>query len=550
MFFAFRDVDYFDETATRDLFLHTWSLGVEEQFYLAWPLGLLLWFAFARFRRSTGLTRIALPLLLLLALAFVGSLWLSNVSTTLAFYLMPARMWEFVLGALVFVRQNTNVRMGSHLQGSDAGANALANVRSHHQPVSPHQLLLWVGMGLLLTSAVFINEGMAHPALWALAPAIGTALIIRAGGIASHPSFLSSSGMVWLGDRSYTLYLWHWPVLKLGTALGFATHSASLTAMLVLTLLLADLSYRFIERPLWKTHLQNILPRQVIMVSLLVMGLLIAVWRPVETWLTPPVTVQESSLSSKARNDLPIIYSMGCDGFIHTAELQPCVFKDPAYNKAVILLGDSIGAQWFSAVAKNFPKPEWRLTVLTKSSCAILDEEYVYRGAGGSYKVCFDWREQALRFIEAQHPDVVILGSAASYDFTDEQWREGSARYFARLSQVVGMVYVIVGTPWLSFDGPSCIERMMGEDRKLPTQVCRETLENATQTNVANNLREAARRYSNVVVLDPSMLVCPNNECVAMTNDGQMVFRDTQHLTDSFVRSIAPKLEQMFLPKP
>ncbi|MGD9889486.1 MAG: SGNH hydrolase domain-containing protein [Halothiobacillaceae bacterium] len=336
-------------------------------------------------------------------------------------------------------------------------------------------------------------------------------------------------------------------MLKLGAALGLATHATALGLMLLLTLVLADLSYRFVERPLWKTRLQNVPPRQIILLSVLMMVLVMAVWRPVESWLTPPPTIHNLSPSAKARSDLPVIYSMDCDGFVGTAKLQPCTFNDVAYDKNVVLLGDSIGAQWFSAVAENFPKPEWKLTVLTKSSCAILDEEYVYRGAGGLYKVCFEWREKALRYIESKQPEVVIVGNAASYGFSDEQWREGSSRFFARLSKAAKQVYVIVGTPWLSFDGPSCIERMMEKDGTLPKDACREENTHPAPLNVERHLLDAAARFPNVHVINPAPLVCPDGMCRAMTPEGIAVYRDTQHLTDSFVRSVAPGLGRMML---
>ncbi|MEW6444857.1 MAG: acyltransferase family protein [Pseudomonadota bacterium] len=547
LFFAFRDYDYFDETANRDLFLHTWSLGVEEQFYIIWPLILLLLILPPSLRHGKPSYRLAQPLSLILFFLFIGSLYVSSLSSTLAFYLMPARMYEFALGALVFVTQTTNSQSNTPREEHNAIQKSLAALGIKQTNTQLQNIPLWIGMGLLLTSATLASEDLSHPPLWALAPAIGTALIIRAGSTETQRSFLCAPSMIWIGNRSYSIYLWHWPVLKLSAALGFTTHSAKIALMLAITLILADFSYRYVERPLWKAQLQNTRPHQVILLSVLMMGFVYTLWMNIEPYISPPAIQRTLSKYEKTRLDHPVIYDMGCDTSIRSSDLTPCMFNQKNYEKTVVLLGDSIGAQWFSAVRERFSEPQWRLVVHTKSACAILDETYVYRPAGGKYYACFEWREKALRDIEAMQPEVVVLGSAASYGFFDEQWREGSSRFFSRLSKSSKWVYVIVGTPWLSFDGPSCIERTLENDELLPEHACRQENTDPTPLNVAQNLRDAAARFPNIHVIDPAPLVCPEGICRAMTSTGIGVYRDTQHLTDSFVRSLAPDLGRMML---
>src|SRR5690606_807351 len=120
----------------------------------------------------------------------------------------------------------------------------------------------------------------------------------------------------------------------------------------------------------------------------------------------------------------------------------------------VVLMGDSVGAQWFPAVASAFYPLNWRLLVLTKSSCPMVDEPIFYARIGRNYTECSTWRRNALQQVAALRPDIVILGSVQTTDFTATQWIEGTARVLKVLSTNSGHVYVLRGTPHLPFDGP------------------------------------------------------------------------------------------------
>jgi len=344
--------------------------------------------------------------------------------------------------------------------------------------------------------------------------------------------------MNWIGDRAYSLYLWHWPVLKIAAAMGYTNSVLELAAQLFLIVVLADCTFRCIERPLWKRTSNAREYRLVMLASLLFMLMLVLAWNRLEEKLTPPVDTTALPLSQRMNSDMPEIYSMGCDSFTSSATLEPCIFSDKHHTKTVVLLGDSIGAQWFSAIKTNYPAPEWRLIVLTKSSCAILDETYKRRDQE-FYSVCFKWREAALKYIKKIQPDVIFIGSVATYGFTESQWLEGTDRYLKRLSQDASKVYIIMGTPFLPFDGPGCINRIATQDVHVPNEACQANLPHDTLDKVARALGNAAKRHSNVYFIDPVSLVCPDENCSALTPSGIGVFRDSQHLTDRFVRLIA-----------
>ena len=206
-FFAFAQRDYFQALRDDDLFLHTWSLGVEEQFYLLWP-----WLVLA----LTG-TRIAADSLsdtgkfMLKAMGVIGAVSLiacvlmSSMNSTLAFYMMPARIWQFALGGMVFV--GLHLAVDEHTERAERWA-------------LPAGL---TGLLLVIASAALLGDDISYPGWYALAPSLGAALLIAAGTVArgnAVSTLLGRRPLVWVGDRSYSIYLWHWPILVLANALG------------------------------------------------------------------------------------------------------------------------------------------------------------------------------------------------------------------------------------------------------------------------------------------------------------------------------------------
>ena len=149
----------------------------------------------------------------------------------------------------------------------------------------------------------------------------------------------------------------------------------------------------------------------------------------------------------KAHADVPAIYAMGCDDWYHSDRVHPCSFGPSDAKHTAVLMGDSIGAQWFPAIATVFDRPDWRLLVLTKSSCPMVDETIFYPRIGRDYVECTTWRTHALQQVAAWRPDILILGSVQTYELSQTQWLEGTARLLQAVNHSVGHAYILRGTP-------------------------------------------------------------------------------------------------------
>lgn len=523
--FALGDLDYFAATSESNLYLHTWSLAVEEQFYLLWP-ALVLWLSLRGDRH--GAIRLKSGMLVVLLVSLLACVRLTQTSPLLAFYMMPLRAWQFAAGALVWLMYASCPR---------ATTRAIARAAP---------ALGGLGLTLIATCGLWLDARHAYPGAWAILPTLGTALVILGGsapkGRHGAYSLLALPPLQWLGRISYSWYLWHWPILLLGFILTGSQAPAYRAVFVAVSLILASLSYSLVEAPLrqWKQWLA--FPRIAALASVAGMasiGLMGNHWtQQAELALQSPQLQRYAA----ARIDAPAIYRMGCDDWYRNAHVKICSFGNANADHIAVLIGDSHVAQWFPAVQKALDNSSWRLLVITKSSCPMVDEPLFYARIGREYAECRQWRANAIESIREIKPDLVLFGSATYASFTQQQWTEGTVRVLKPLSSASKRVFLLADTPTLPFNGPDCLMRHAQRPEWLrPFGSCNASAQSEQAANIRSWLQIAIARFPNANLLDMNDQVCPRGLCWAEL-DGQVVYRDNQHLSGHFAESLAPNL--------
>lgn len=465
VFFATAANGYFDPETHANPLLHLWSIGVEEQFYLAWPLVVLL----AR-------RRPALVFGLIAAASFAAAEWLlAHGQDSAAFYQAPMRAWELAAGGLIAVGRI---------------------------PARP-----WVApLGILVVLVACLVPLARFPGTGALLPVVGAGMVIAGAHSGQRNALLASRPLVLIGLVSYSLYLWHWPIMVLGKAMPVWLQVAAALAA-------AAASYRWVEQPLRRRWVGPARPT----VALAAGCIAVMCASAFVAAKTIPAAAPTEDYAETAR--LIPIYKMGCDDWYKSAEVRPCVFGDARALHTAVIMGDSVALQWFPAVRRIFDRPGWRLVVLTKSSCPMVNADWFYDRIGGVYTACSEWRAGALQWVEAARPDVVILGSSNSYGFTEQEWVAGTRHVLRRAAAAAGHVALLRSTPLVAAGGHDSFE------------------------NVYRWQTEAARPIHNAVSIDMNPAVCPGGTC-ALAKDGELRFRDGRHIAATFADSLAPALHE------
>lgn len=527
VYFALSQMDYFSPGTDSNLFLHTWSLGVEEQFYLVWPLLLLLFIG--KRQGISRMSRLRVAMLFVVVAGFGSSWLLTPRHPQIAFYMMPVRAWEFAAGALVWLgfRGKAQGLVGSKVDGGLV------------------QVAGWLGLAMVVVSALVFGSSTPYPGWRAAIPVIGAIAMVWAGshGMDTGVSrLLSLRPMQQLGRVSYAWYLWHWPALLLGYAIAGSQGTWVRVAAVAISLGIAAISYRWVEYPVrhqswWLNHRR----------AALVSGLAAVVLVNVLTmqWFNMAATrLSEPDMQRyvKARSDTPVIYTKGCDDFYQSSVVRPCKFGPPDAPHTAVLMGDSIAGQWFPAVEQVFKARGWRLIVLTKSSCPMVDEPIFLPRIGREYTECSIWRRDALAQVASWHPDIVLLSTVATNGFSQAQWVEGTSRVLSAIDGDVGRILILRGTPRLPFDGLDCLSAHEGRPKWLgAARTCQAPFSDSHDVAVLQWLQQASSRFANVQVIDMNDLVCPQGTCAA-EHAGMIVFRDSQHMTASFAESLASPL--------
>lgn len=533
-YFLNLDGGYFDISASEYLYIHTWSLGVEEQFYLAWPL--LILFGLGYFAKSANTNRIEKVSALILwvgIISFLTSMALTAAGdNNRAFYMMPARAWQFAIGAYIAVNHFKKTLVDSH-QGE--ASKTLRNIVAS------------LGLTLIIGSAYLFSDDLAYPSWRALVPTIGTAMLIafqwKNNSSTIVAKILSSASLVWLGALSYSFYLWHWPVLYFQSRVDQTISVVDSISAFLLVVLLSATTYYLVENPL-RNRLNRVSRwRAIGLFSLLTLAMFgSAVASKSYTMQHIGDADQQQIIAKRNLMAAATVYAAGCDSWYKSAELMPCVItpNNQEFDQEMYLIGDSIATQWFSVIGEYYKNRNWRVTILTKSSCPMVDQPFFYKRIKSVYTVCDNWRSSVIKLISENKPAVVILGGSSSYPYNRQQWLAGSHSVVGELAKSSKQIVLLGESGGLGFDGPLCLARESWQNRFFPQKTSSACKSKWREPESLEWLRQVTQGYDNVEYLDFNDLICADN-CYAQIGD-LVTFRDSQHITSEYVEALSPKV--------
>jgi peptidoglycan/LPS O-acetylase OafA/YrhL len=327
---------YFDIESAKKPLLHLWSLGIEEQFYLAWPLILML---AAHLRLSIAAVASTLGVAsFILNVALIGS------HPVAAFYLPFTRAFELLLGAVLACSWD-RVNQGNRVSDTRA----------------------WTGATMIAAAAAFLDGHSAFPGWWAILPVVGTALLISAPGAWICRVVLASPPLVWIGLISYPLYLWHWPLLVFGATIKYAPLTLlERELVLIVSVLLAWATYRFIEKPI---RFGRPSPRRLAglcagMVLVAAAGGVI-IWGAGFDFRLPPEIRAMASVPTQSQRWR--VHECMLDISIETTFAADCAERDR--RPLVLVWGDSTAGALLPGLRKAQETRDFGIAQFTSSSC-------------------------------------------------------------------------------------------------------------------------------------------------------------------------------------
>ena len=570
--FAAQATDYLQAELDPSPLLHFWSLGVEEQFYLFWPALLFL-----ASRRRFDPRRLGLVVAVVAIASFgLGLAWTST-DAPLAFFLLPARAWELAVGA-----------------GLALGVAHLARL-----PTTVATIAVGLGVALIGIGGVMFDTATPFPGTAAVLPVAGAALVI-AGGLPQPLNPLSClvaiAPMRWIGGISYSLYLWHWPLLVLpAAAVGSALPGPVRLGLVGVTFVLAEASRRFIEDPIRHGRAARIRPSRSLaaagVASLVVAGVSLSAGmiagprpalaapvrdvtldlpspRPTVTASAEPGSSQGSPSPAPAptmaqtpsgpvpddlvpslatvREDIPVIYADGCHAEWRETTPRDCVYGDASAGTTVVLIGDSHAAHWFPTFQRLADERDWRLVSLTKSACPVADLPVYNTGLKREYVECDQWRAAVIDRIAKERPSMVVISDSRTGQFwvdgaavpageREDLWAAGLERSIREIEPLTDDVVVIGDTPRPGSDVPVCLS-----DNLDDALACATPVEKAVGAKRMATERAVAAD-TGAAFLDPTSWVCPTSPCPAVIGN-VLVYRDGSHMTTPFARALAPYL--------
>ncbi|WP_462418712.1 acyltransferase family protein [Kytococcus sp. Marseille-QA3725] len=562
---ADQSVDYLAEDTEPSPLQHFWSLAVEEQFYVVWPLVLLL-VGLVVTRARTPLAPTATVGLLAIAVpSLVWSIVHTVDSPSTAYFVTTTRLWELAIGGLVA-----------------CGATVWARL-------SPRVSVLLVAAGLVMLAVAFLlfSSSTPWPGSAALVPTVGTALALVGGYTAGGPLLkaLGSAPMLWVGGLSYSLYLWHWPLVIFTQQGIYDGEKAPLWATVAAVLLAFPLAWagnRLIENPVRfappfkRTRNALLLGGSLTLTGALVAGTLLAVTpgkgtdddaagaevlmpaqegepgragdgvRGVNDVLPAttdgvefpdsPPTITPDPL--KATEDVPPQYEDGCQVEQDASTPHECLLGDTEADRDIALVGDSKAFQWAPAMDRWAKDRGYRIRSNTKSACSF--SATLQLNDDKPYPECQKWGDQVAKSLQEDPPEVLVISGLrknalvkeGGTEATREALVEGYLENLKPLADKGTTIVAIADTPQPGNKVYECVA-------ENPENVSK--CDFSAREGVGTPALEETVEQLDGSLIDFNDYLCPDGSCRAV-NGGVLTYRQGSHVTTTWVNSLQPVL--------
>ena len=532
-FLFWSQAGYFERPSTLKPLLHTWSLSIEEQFYLVLPLLLIL---ISRYFKS----KFTLGLSLLAACSFLSSVYVAYYDPSSAFYMAHLRAWEFIVGGLLI--------------------QEFPNLRPWFQ-----NLLSFLGLSMVVVPVFAFSDATIFPGLMAAIPVLGSALIIH-GGIHGRPlvsKILSAKPFVFIGKISYSLYLWHWPLIVFYKYyLIQAPQLIHLTLWLLGTMMISYFSWKFVETP-FRNRSFLVRPR----IFMVAGGFLIfssAIGSTVYVYQGFPgrfvneeVRLPPDSEWDSEKNGWINCFAREENNYHFPQIDESCTLGDDHRTPSFLLWGDSLADAMSAGLNSSALRVGVSGKVIGGAGCApLLDIDF---SVGTPLEYCYRQNDRIVNYIE-QHPEfrTIILASrwALYTSGTRYKTEEGSSpilsdiepganvsasniylvnvglnRMVEALTRMNREVVIVSSIPEIGFDVPSSYSIALRTGRDINDIIAPTTQEyldrNAAAIAIFSGIE---RKYKNVKVIDPVQLLCDEQKCKVI-EDRYPLYRDDDHLS-------------------
>jgi peptidoglycan/LPS O-acetylase OafA/YrhL len=541
---------YFDAAAETLPLLHTWTLAVEEQFYVVFPalLAAAWWWARRTHRspRATALIVTSLAAVVSFAVALPMALGGGRLQQ-FAFYSSPTRAWEFAVGALISLAAPALARWSAMVL----------------------RVVAWAGLGLLAASFALLEGGMSFPGWAGLVPVAGASALIVAGTVPGGGAtrLLGARWLTRLGDLSYSWYLWHWPVIVFAASL-WPWSTAVRTAAAIVSLAPAWVSYRLIEQPI-RTNVSFVGWRAARLATVCV---LVPVTAMVGTYLganrawgvpaAQEMSAQVQPLdSARGRGCLVDMHSSSAMGSWSSGR---CTWNPSATSGSVYLVGDSNAAMLTEAVTRAATSLGMRTAVRARSGCPFFDVDLM--PDGGSQPGCRELVRSTLAWLRDQPPGLVVMSMATDRYVDDRRhpdfpvwtvrdpltgsvvtqpaakariYEEALARSIRSVEATGSRVLLVRAIPHFTGWDPRACPLVRTFSNGCGVTVSLSSMDGEQSLTRAAEAQAIA--VTGVATVDLRGLLCPGGRCA--TNEGERwVYRDGTHLSVPESGRLTPEL--------